>query len=73
MRAIATDGEKDMELVGDIDALCLTGKQSETVVGDDKVEMFGFQVPVEQAMVANGKTYQSGYGTKHSADLTIPR
>lgn len=62
-----------MELVGDIDALCLTGKQSETVVRDNQVEMLLHQTTAEEAMVANGKTYQSGYGTKHSADLTIPR
>lgn len=59
--------------MGDIDALCPVGEQSETVVGDDQVEMLLHQTTAEEAMVANGKTYQSGYGTKHSADLTIPR
>ena len=35
-------GKEDMELVGDIDALCSGGKEPETVVGDNKVEMLGF-------------------------------
>lgn len=65
--------EKDMELVGDIDTLCHRGKESETVVGDDKVEMFGFQVPIEQAMVAEGEAHYFRQGTEHRPDLAVAR
>ena len=66
-------GEKDMELVGDIDALSLAGTESETVVGDDEVEMFVFQVLAEQTVVSDGGCCYSGQGTEHRPDLAIAR